>query len=546
MFTEKLLKNDNLVDNIYIMRSYLIKSIVLFFLFSVTIQLFSQSKYLVYLKDKENVSSFNIEQMLSERAVKNHHKNKVVFNEYDLPLNYNYITQLNSYGQVLKSSKWLNAVIYSTTKSEQEIADLPFVKKVHELTSYPSSSYNKFKSEEIASTKILNYDSTEKQNLQVGVDCLHDNGFLGEDILVAIIDAGFEGMNTISAFDSLYLENRVVDQFNFIDNDVGVYERSAHGTMVSSVIAGNQTGFIGAAPHVKICLYITEDVAVEVHEEEFDLVRGLERADSVGADIANISLGYFNFDTLQGNYQYVDMDGETTIAAKGIQIATSKGLLITVSAGNRGPDYIGTPCDADSILCVGATDSNNIYANFSSVGYSSDGRVKPDVAALGKEGVVVDNFGDIIRANGTSFSSPLVCGMTSCLIQAHPLRTMINVIDAVKQSASQFNTPDNLLGYGIPNACKADSILSYMDTILSVNEITRDLNISFYPNPTKDYLTVSSDAVIKSVKVFALDGRLVMEEFPNTNTIVLNCIVLKKGIYITSINNTSYIRFIKH
>lgn len=507
----------------------------------------AQNRYLVYLVDKGNQNYLNVEDVLSERAIHNHTKNGVAFNSSDFPINRIYINELNQIGQVVKKSKWLNAVILETAATTQQLLAFSFIKKIETLVSGKVIYNDKFKEiEELNQYKTLAYDSTFQQNTQIGVDCIHDKGFLGENILLAVIDAGFQGMDTILAFDSLYLQNRVVDKYDFVDNDTTVYEKHFHGTWVSSVIAGNQVNFIGSAPHVNLCLYITEDVTREVHEEEFDLVRGLERADSVGADLVNISLGYFKFDTLQGDYVYSDMDGNTTIASQGIQIATSKGLLVVASAGNSGPNYIGTPCDADSILCVGATDTNSVRASFSSVGPAADGRIKPDVAAIGKAGFCVDTDGTIRRCNGTSFSSPLTCGMVACLIQAHPTLTMLEVINAVRQSGHQYLTPDSLMGYGIPNACKADSLLEILEpTGIAENEVEHTFQI--FPNPGQDLITITSKEKIEKVQIFSIDGKIIKElRLNKSKSIVISIGNLPKGIYLIKLNDRSFKRLIKY
>jgi subtilisin family serine protease len=508
----------------------------------------AQNRYLVYFEGKGDVSNLNIEEVLSPRAIKNHKKNNIIINELDFPVNPIYLTNISGIGNVVKTSKWLNAVIINSTKTAEFILALPYVKEVETLETGIVIKDNKFKIEEQTElNKTLNYDSTYKQNTQIGVDCLHDKGFLGENVLLAVIDAGFKGMDTILAFDSLYLQNRVVDKYDFIDNDTTVYEKHFHGTMVSSVIAGNQINYIGSAPNVSLCLYITEDVTREVHEEEFDLVRGLERADSIGADLVNISLGYFQFDSLQGDYTYADMDGETTIAALGTQIATSKGLLIVTSAGNSGPDYIGTPCDADSILCVGATDTNSIVAGFSSVGPSADGRVKPDVAAIGKRAYCVDTDGTIKTCNGTSFSSPLTCGMVACLIQAHPTLTMMDFINSVRQSGSQFSSPDSLLGYGIPKACVADSLLALLEVGINESDLKENVRLNIYPNPTTGYVTISSSDKIELVQLISMEGRMIKQYIlSNKNSVLLNFNDIPKGCYIIKVNHSQYNRLVKY
>ncbi len=522
------------------MKKYI--SFLTFFL--VTIGLSAQHRYMVFFKDKGAVSSINIEDVLSPRAIKNHQKNKVVFNALDFPVNSNYITEMNGYGSVVKVSKWLNAVIMNSNESIAVIRALDFVKEVEQLVVEKKTTDNKFQEENIKQLKTLNYDSTLQQNTQIGVDCIHDKGFLGENVLLAVIDAGFIKMDSIAAFDSLFLQSRIIDTYDFIDNDTNVFEKSTHGTLVSSVIAGNQTNYIGSAPHVDLCLYLTEDASQEVREEEFDLVRGLERADSIGADLVNISLGYLKFDTLQGDYTYADMDGQTTISAKGVQIAASKGLLIVTSAGNKGPDHIGTPCDADSILCVGATDTSNNVASFSSVGPAFDGRIKPDVSAIGEDAMCVFTDGRIDRCNGTSFSSPLTCGMVACLMQAHPLHSMLDIIRSVQQSAHQFNSPDSLLGYGIPNACVADSILNLIQVGVNVQN-NEEAYFNLYPNPTNGLVTITSKSVIEEVTFYTVTGRLVKQPtIPKGNSMLINCNELDKGVYLVRVNNTQYRRLV--
>ena len=519
------------------------KITTLLLLFFVVLTATAQNKYLVYLKDKGETNAIKLENVLSPRAIKNRIKNNVAFDVKDYPINAGYLSQLSNYGEVVKQSKWLNAVILISSKTEQELSNLTFVKSLMKLEKGEIAKKSKFNE---AFDKTLNYDSTYQQITQIGADCIHDKGFLGDSVLLAVLDGGFQGMDTIDVFDSLYLENRVVDKFNFIDNDTTVYERSSHGTMVASVIAGNKTGFIGSAPNVSLCLYITEDVAVEVHEEEFDLVRGLERADSVGADLVNISLSYFQFDTLQGDYTYQDMDGKTTICAKGVQIATSKGLLVVCSAGNSGPDYIRSPCDADSILCIGATDTNNVKANFSSVGPSVDQRVKPDVSAIGRRSYVVDSDGGIRTANGTSFSSPLVCGMVACLIQSHPNLTMLQVVNSVRESAHQYMNPDSLLGYGIPNACTADSLLELLEPQVSVKEFDKNESFSLFPNPTNSTVTIAMSSEILSVELLSIDGKLIKSFEPHSSIFNVDCGGLSKGVYIIRVNNSLFERLVKN
>jgi len=303
--------------------------------------------------------------------------------------------------------------------------------------------------------------------------------------------------------------------------------------------------FVGTAPHAQYLFYITEDVTVEVHQEEYNLVMGLERADSIGADVVSISLGYFKFDTLQGDYTYADMDGQTTICTQGVQVATSKGLIVLSSAGNSGPGHIGAPGDADSMLCVGATDTVNAYASFSSVGPSYDGRVKPDIAAVGKKAAYVKTNGEIGYGNGTSFSCPLSAGMVACLVDAHPKRTAQEIIQAVRTSSHKQLNPDTLFGYGIPNACIADSILTSIDMIDTTGPGIPDSphqgDVLIYPNPAGSHLTINAgNDFIKSIQVYSLDGKLILDAVPEVfGRYKLNISRMAKGLYIARVETSN-------
>jgi subtilisin family serine protease len=225
---------------------------------------------------------------------------------------------------------------------------------------------------------------------------------------------------------------------------------------------------------------LSEDVATETEIEEFNLVAALERCDSIGVDVVNISLGYFEYDDSTTSHVYADLDGLTTIAAIGVNVAATKGIFVASSAGNSGPSNISTPCDAIGTFCVGAVDEFDDLAFFSSVGPSADGRIKPDVAARGQGAWLIGQSGVLGQGSGTSFSSPILAGATACLIQANPNRTVQEVMDAMRQSASQFSAPDEFKGYGIPDFCVAHEILSDDTGLADFNET----KLIVYPVPT--------------------------------------------------------------
>lgn len=442
---------------------------------------------IVFFKDKPSVKVLDFE-LFSERSIARRKNKSVELNDYDFPIDEMYLNAISTSGTIEKTSKWLNAIVFSTSLSENEIQlKHSFIERIIVINTQLKSTIQK---ELVAQEKSLDYGFATQQVEQLNLDCLHDLGYTGNNIYLAVIDAGFDNMNNLSYFDSVYMNNRILDAYDFVLNQSDVYGNSQHGTMVSSCIFGEknqgQEKYVGTAKDVDIALYRSEDAITEVLIEEFDLVRALERCDSVGVDIANISLGYFEFDDATTNHVYADLDGNTTIAAMGVNVAVSKGIAVVVSAGNSGPNYISTPGDADDGLCVGAVDQFGTYASFSSVGPNADGQVKPDVVSRGQDAYVVIPSDVVIQANGTSFSSPIMCGATACLIQANPTKSVADIFNAIRMSASQNAFPDSLRGYGIPNFCLANDILN-SGAGIEDNELS---NLLLYPNPANNDLTV--------------------------------------------------------
>jgi subtilisin family serine protease len=293
-----------------------------------------------------------------------------------------------------------------------------------------------------------------------------------------------------------------------------------HGMNVMSIISGNLPGrYLGAAPQVSLALARTEDTRSETNQEEDHWLAAVEWADSLGADQIQSSLGYSTFDSGQMSYAYPEMDGNTTIVTRAADMAAARGILVVNSAGNEGNmawRRISAPCDGDSVLCVGAIDPDGEVARFSGVGPSYDGRIKPAVCALGVRTWVINASGGVGNGSGTSFSAPLISGLAACLRSAHPHRSSMDIVDAIRRSADRYSHPDSLYGYGLPNACKADSILTVMD---SIRMRSHDINahqqvIAVYPNPTGDVLTLESKIprnLIVGIRVVTTDGKVVME-----------------------------------
>ncbi len=512
-----------------------------------SLQGLSQNTMIVFLKNKSSKQGFDLNSTLSKRSLIRRANKRIQEDSYDFPITNIYLQKLAAFGEVEKQSKWLNAVIYSSPLSPVQLQDkFDFIERVEVFERHKTSTIEK---EPSSSNKALNYGFSRTQIEQLNLDCLHDQGYTGTGIYLAIIDAGFTNMNTVSYFDSLFLQGRVLDTWDFPLNNADVFGNSSHGTAVSSCIVGqNSTAiqpYIGTAKDVDIALYRSEVAATETVSEEFDLVLALERCDSVGVDIANISLGYFGFDDTLTNHIYADMDGNTTIAALGVDIAASKGIAVVIAAGNGGPGKISTPCDADSCLCIGAVDSLSNYAFFSSVGPSSDGQVKPDVVARGLGAWVVTPQDTVLSGNGTSFASPITCGATACLMQANPTKSVQEVFDAIRESADQFNTPDSLRGYGLPDFCLADQILK---GTAGVVELKKEKLI--YPNPTTDFIHFSSGFLENkiSVRIINSTGQEVFIN-PVFDDSKIDVKKLPHGIYVLEIisdTQTERLNFVKN
>ncbi len=476
------------------------KNLLLLVFCSLGISSFAQ-QYMVYFKDKVNSEYFQ----LSDRSLQRRTKAHVVFDENDKQVSNEYLSQLREKGSIMKVSRWLNAVVYESDFSPEELmAEYNFI---DHIVSTQTNQRIKKELDPIVDMSNANYGVADTQIRQIGVDCLHDQGFTGQGVYLAIIDAGFINMDSIPHFDSLFIENRILDSMNFVAPGNTVYGAHYHGTAVASCIVGEMGGanpFSGTAVDVDVALYLTEDVGSETLVEEFNLVMALERCDSVGVDVANISLGYKTFDDSLQNHTYADLDGQSTPAAIGVNTAATKGILVVTSAGNSGPDFISTPGDADSVLCVGAVDNQGNYAPFSSVGPNSDGQVKPDVMATGWGAWVVLDNGSVVMGNGTSFASPITAGAVACLIQANPTRSAFQVKDWIRRSASLYNTPNDTMGYGIPDFCLANDSLQ----VLAVEQMESDA-FSIYPNPATDELMIITSLPEYSVSLINSIGETV-------------------------------------
>ena len=425
-------------------------------------------KYFVPFTDKADspYSIWEPQAYLSPRAIERRQRYGIAITEVDLPVNPRYTAALRAAGaQVFYTSKWMNgAVVQSSAATLEAIRALPFVEagRIEAVGFYTPPSADAAPAPEKAETydresNYYGYGITQIRML-LG-DLLHLIGYRGEGMMVGVLDGGFTRVDVLPFFDSLRQEGRLLRGYDFVEGDDYPYESSSHGTQVLSTMAAEVPYLlVGTAPDATYVCVKTEDTGSETRAEEENWVAGLEYADSLGADVVNSSLGYTTFDYKEMNRTYEQLLGDSR-AARAANIAYSRGMIVVNSAGNSGGGgwrYIGVPADAENILAVGAVTRSGRRTSFSSYGPTPDGRIKPDVSALGQGVAVAGSRGYRVSAsNGTSFSSPITAGMVTSLWQAFPYKTNDEVLDAVKAAGNQAFIPDESLGYGIPNYYEA-------------------------------------------------------------------------------------------
>jgi hypothetical protein len=440
------------------------------------------TRYVVKLRDKgSNPFSLSTPSAyLSQRAIDRRTRYNIAIDSTDLPVTPSYVTQIDNVPNVtvLNVSKWLNSVTVQTTDANaiMAISALPFVQSVSGIAARTGRGNGKFRIEEQTTPYIpsgrntqttadfFNYGagSFNEINLHKG-QFLHNIGLRGQGMQIALLDGGFFNFNTLDAMDSIIANNQVLGTWDFISQNPTVSDDHPHGMQCLSTIAANLPGvFIGKAPKAGFYLYRTEDVATEYPIEEHNMVCGMERADSAGADVISASLGYFDFDNALFNYVYANMNGNTTISVTGADLAAKKGMLFVNAAGNEGNSawhFIITPADGDSVLAVGAVNTSGAVGSFSSFGPSSDGQIKPDVASVGVSAMIQSTANTVVTGSGTSFACPNMAGLATILWQGFPEYNNMRIIRALREAGSIFTTPNDRIGYGIPDMKKAFSTL---------------------------------------------------------------------------------------
>lgn len=428
-------------------------------------------KYRVTFTDKKNCG-FTVkkpEQFLSPKAVERRKKFGLKVDEYDLPITAKYIDFLTDKGfHVYNRSKWNNSVVVETADTAQltQVRAASFVKDVRcvwvspdSLLAAPETDRHAMMKEQPDTVLADYYGYGAQQVRMLGADKLHEQGYKGQGVTIAVIDGGFNNADLLTGID----QSRILGTRNFVRPEKSVYEEQSHGMCVLTCIAANKPHLlVGTAPEASFYLLQSEDNDTEQLVEENNWCAAVEYADSLGCDIVTSSLGYYRFDHKYMDHTYADLDGRTAINSRIASLAASRGLVVLNSAGNSGMGSwkkIGFPADATDILTVGAVRADSVNTAFSSIGDSSDGRVKPDVMAMGENSAVFNTDGSIVWVDGTSFSCPTMCGAVACLMQAFPKTTPKDIIRAVQLSANNAERPDNIFGFGIPNMPKAMKLL---------------------------------------------------------------------------------------
>ncbi len=533
-----------------------------FFFFAFSLSLFGQNKfYFVQFKDRKN-TPFSInrpQEFLSTKSIQRRTKQNLKIQEWELPVNPNYLAEINKLGKVQYTTRWFNGVFVEITDANlSKIRQLEFVKPdmINLLSVKPDESTDglidqKFNSEKPENQAFgsnarseENYGVSADQTQMLGIHRMHEKGFRGEGMLIAVLDNAFTRVNTLAHFQHL----KIVDSYNFAQKTTNVFgiSRFPHGERVLSVISANKEGtLIGAAYKADVCLYQTEiDNSLDVRQEEFYWIVGAERADSVGVDVLSSSLSYADF--VGFDYQKTQLDGNTAWITQAADRASAVGIVVVISASNDGNtawQRLRFPADADSCLTVAAVDRARKYLGFSSLGHRKEGRQKPDVAAMGGSTINLDALGGVAQSNGTSFAAPIIAGLAAGLWQAFPQATNMQIVEAIRRSGSHFYTPNDSIGYGIPSFEKAQFLVTNNQNFSLNNQI------SLFPNPvlSQNIFLIVPDSwkgEKMKLKLSDLKGKTLWNNEKmvqsTDNLIDFGSLNLSKGIYLLQIQTSFF------
>lgn len=508
--------------------------------------------YWVYFTDKHNNGYQTTQpgEFLSQRSIDRRAWQSLGIGLTDEPVTAAYLDSLQTMGAELGHiSRWLNGVVLINADDElfNRVLALsfvdtdPWIPELDPLWFPPFPAGDRFEPP-LESPPDYQYGIATEQIEQLKTNFLHQEGYTGRGVRVAVIDAGFKDVDSLPSFETMISDGRLLGTRNFI-NDISVFRMvNAHGTSVLSIIGADwNENMMGTAPGAYYFLCSTENVFSETRIEELAWVEAAEYMDSLGFDVFNTSLGYSDFDSTEFDHEYSDMDGQTTLISRAASMLASKGIILCNSAGNSGNSewyYITAPADASEIICVGAVDSTGFLASFSSRGPTFDGRVKPDLMAMGLSTGLQHFNGGLARGSGTSFSSPVMTGSVASLWQAYPEVSASKMIEFIKSTGDRFQNPNADYGYGIPNFIK-----TYW-TISDCKQINIPSAMNVYPNPASSTIQISlpgSEQGEFLLSFYDINGRCVAKALHNLPGEVNLPGHLQSGIYILQLDTPAQV-----
>jgi len=498
-------------------------SLALFISLTTQIKAADPVRYWIKFKDKSG-TPFSISkpsEFLGNTAIERRSRYNIAIDVTDLPVNPEYIKTVEAVQnvRVVYALRWLNGVViqldslplaasalniinsFSFVEGNNQVRRFHVSEGKRDLDYKTPSPSSQLREQQTTSTTALstyNYGRSGSQMRQMQLNCLHEKGFRGQGMTIAVLDAGFRFVNTNPVFDSLRAQGGILGTRDFVagDNDVYKDNTGTHGSMVLSCLAANKPGSIhGTAPKANYWLLTTEAPA-EYLTEEYNWIRGAEFADSVGADILTTSLGYTEFDDPSMNHTYATLNGRTAPMSIAATMAARKGLFVLNAAGNERANpwrFIGVPADADSICTVGAIDSLYREAAFSSVGPTADGRIKPDFVAIGAGSWVSQVYNESFPANGTSFATPILAGAVACFWQANRQLSNMDIMRELRYRGHNAASPNNTIGWGVPQLCSAGDL----DFNVYLNKELQQLDIVYV-----------NDFKVGAVEVTDMNGKI--------------------------------------